>query len=72
MNDIRHERIPESPCLGCVPPERSAECHAKCRMYLEWEANKNRIQQARWKYKDSITYVSSSMLKLIRQNQRKK
>ena len=47
MNDIRHERIPESPCLGCVPPERSAECHAKCRMYLEWEANKNRIQQAR-------------------------
>ena len=28
------------PCRGCVPPQRSATCHATCNDYIEWDKEK--------------------------------
>lgn len=27
----------KTPCYGCVPPQRHAECHATCPRYAEWQ-----------------------------------
>lgn len=66
------DKIPDSPCHGCVPPERTADCHAKCQKYLVWEAHKNRINQEIWAYKDGINYTSISMMRLEKIKRRKR
>lgn len=69
---ITFESVPKSPCCGCVPPERNAECHAKCVKYLEWKEKKNRINQEIYEYKDGISYTSISMLRLAKLKRRKR
>lgn len=69
MNKLMNEKVPPNPCTHCVPPKRNAECHAKCEAYLKWEAIKNKIVQARWEYRDSVTYTSNLMMQVIKRNQ---
>lgn len=61
-----------SPCQGCVPPERNAECHATCKRYLEWKAERNRINQARLDYEDSIRYISQAAIQMAKRNKKRK
>ena len=66
------QRLPSNPCKGCVPPERSAECHARCERYLEWESIKNRRRQERWSLIDGSSYVSREMMKKVKRIQMRK
>lgn len=29
--------IKKTPCLGCIPPKRHAECHSTCPDYIPWQ-----------------------------------
>lgn len=69
MSEILYAKIPKSPCRGCVPPDRNADCHAKCEKYLEWESLKNRINEAKWDYKNAVSYTSESMMQMIKRIQ---
>lgn len=66
------QRLPSNPCNGCVPPERNAECHARCERYLEWEAIKNKRRQERWSLIESSNYVSREMMKRVKRIQMRK
>lgn len=64
--------IPLCPCEYCKPPKRNAECHAKCKEYLDWEKEKNRIKQAIWDYEDGVRYRSQAMAKIEKRNKLQK
>ena len=36
-----------SPCYGCVPPERHADCHAECPRYAGWKTWSEGWREAR-------------------------
>ena len=33
---IHAYRFTQPPCYGCVPPERSSDCHSTCKKHKEW------------------------------------
>jgi hypothetical protein len=35
------------PCIDCVPPKRTPDCHAKCREYAEYSDNNEKKKQAK-------------------------
>lgn len=69
MKELAKQKIPPNPCTGCVPPRRNSDCHGKCEEYISWEKNKNKILEARWKLKESVSYTSAFMMRIIKRNQ---
>ena len=39
----------QSPCYKC--PDRTSECHAECKKYAEYAANRNEYLHYQWKKK---------------------
>jgi hypothetical protein len=40
--------VGECPCKGCVPPKRSPVCHASCKEYIDWAAERQqRLEELR-------------------------
>lgn len=48
---------PQAPCRWCK--ERTAECHATCKRYKEYEAAREEFREENWKEREQTAEINS-------------